>query len=540
MSVIDEIIPTFLRLILRIVQIISAKVLSIWYGGETSGIPTPKSSLLMESATSLASRIRNGKVKSYDVVETFVRRIAEVNGVLNCVADGRYEEALEEAKRIDEMIASGSKTVEEMEENTPLLGVPFTTKDSVAVAGLIHAAGTKARKDVKADKDSEVVRLMRKAGAIPLAVTNVSELCFWWETNNPVFGKTNNPYNLNRTAGGSSGGEGSLITSCGSPLGIGSDIGGSIRIPAAFNGIFGHKPSAEVTPLDGLFPMVAPQQMPFNTVGPMSRFSADLLTAMKVITTDSKADLRLDEEVNLKDLTYYYLEDDGGLNSVTPVDQEIKAAVTKVVDHINRKYGVSAKKLKTDKLRYGREIWMTKMTQNCKPQISALLTNNESNINVGKELLKAPFRMSNHTMGTLLMAFLEESAAPADSAERKMYDTLLTQMKKEFEEVLGSNGVLIYPTHPTAAFYHYQSLFRPFDFAYTAIFNILGLPATHCPTGLNSEGLPIGIQVIAGKNQDRLTLALAREIEEAFGGWRPSPTKGTLVLKNRTLMKSGS
>lgn len=433
MSVISEIIPTLLRVILRIVQIISTKILGIWYGGESSGIPTPKSSFLMESATSLANRIRNGKVTSYEVVEIFIKRIEEVNGVLNCVVDERYEAALEEAKRIDEMIASGSKTIEEMEKDTPFLGVPFTTKDSIGVTGLVQAAGMKARKDLKAEKDSEVVRLMRKAGAIPLAVTNVSELCFWWEANNPAFGRTNNPYNLNRTAGGSSGGEGSLITSCGSPLGIGSDIGGSIRLPAAFNGIFGHKSSEEVTPLDGLYPMVAPHQMPLNTVGPMSRFSADLLPVMKVITANSNVNLRLDEPVNLKDLKYYYLEDDGGLNLLTPVDSEIKAAVTKVVDHINRKHGVSAKKLKMDKLRYAREMWVTKMTQKCKPQISALLTNNEGSLNVGKELLKSLFRMSDHTTGTLLMALMEESAAPADSSARKMYETWLTQMKKEFE-----------------------------------------------------------------------------------------------------------
>lgn len=108
------------------------------------------------------------------------------------------------------------------------------------------------------------------------------------------------------------------------------------------------------------------------------------------------------------------------------------------------------------------------------------------------------------------------------------------------QEILGTNGVLIYPTHPTPAFYHFESLIKPFDFAYTAIFNVLGLPATHCPTGMNSEGLPIGVQVIAGKHQDRLTLAIASEIEEAFGGWKPSPTNGTLVLKNKTLQKSGS
>lgn len=106
--------------------------------------------------------------------------------------------------------------------------------------------------------------------------------------------------------------------------------------------------------------------------------------------------------------------------------------------------------------------------------------------------------------------------------------------------MLGSDGVFIYPTAPQPALYHYETIVKPFDFAYTSIFNVLGLPATHCPMGLNKEGLPIGIQVIAGRNQDRLTIAVARELEKAFNGWVPPPTSPNKIIKNSRLVETKS
>ena len=161
---------------------------------------------------------------------------------------------LAEAKKIDQMIASGQKF-----KNKAFIGVPFTTKDCFAVQGLSFTAGLLKRKNLKADFDADAVQSLKDSGAIPLAVTNVSELCMWMESSNNVYGRTNNPYHIGRIPGGSSGGEASNLAAAGSPFGIGSDVGGSIRMPAFFNGIFGHKPSTGLVSNKGYYRVLMQQ-----------------------------------------------------------------------------------------------------------------------------------------------------------------------------------------------------------------------------------------------------------------------------------------
>lgn len=489
----------------------------------------------MESAFSIASRIRKKKVKSYEVMITFIERINEINDVLNCVVDNRFDEALEEAKKVDELIASGTKTEEELEAETPLLGVPFTTKDSIAVKGLLHTAGVYARRNIRAEKDSDAVALLRAAGGIPLALTNVPELCFWWESHNTVHGKTNNPYDTNRMVAGSSGGEACLQTAAGSPLGIGSDLGGSIRLPACFNGIFGHKPSAGITPLEGMHPVVAPSQRFANTIGPMSRYSRDLLPTLKILTKNCKTDLKLDEPVDLKKLKYYYMEE-ASSSYVTPVDNEIKKAIKKIAQHMERTHKATVESVNITRLRKAIPIWLAAMTTESGPSLGSALANNQGKINIYRELIKALLGFSRHTVCTLLMGVMEDLAPPYGSLPHQALMNELAELSKEFQDLLGSDGVFIYPTQPTPALYHYETIVKPFNFAYTGIFNVLGLPATHCPMGLNKDGLPIGIQVIAGRNQDRLTIAVARELEKAFNGWVPPPTMPNMIIKNTTIL----
>lgn len=164
-----------------------------------------------------------------------------------------------------------------------------------------QTAGLTLRKNVTAEHDAEVVRLMRAAGGIPLATTNVSELAMWWETSNYLYGTTKNPYNTRHIVGGSSGGEGCLQAAAGSPLGIGSDIGGSIRMPSFFNGIFGHKPSKNVVSNDGQYPSAhSEDQDRLLAIGPMCRYAQDLLPALKVLAGKENAEtLRLDTKVDI-------------------------------------------------------------------------------------------------------------------------------------------------------------------------------------------------------------------------------------------------
>lgn len=166
-----------------------------------------------------------------------------------------------------------------------------------------QTAGLTVRKDIIAEQDAEVIRLMRAAGGIPLATTNVSELAMWWEASNCLHGTTNNPYNTRHIVGGSSGGEGCIQAAAGSPLGIGSDIGGSIRMPSFFNGIFGHKPSKAIVSNDGQYPNAqSDDQDRLLAIGPMCRFAQDLAPTLKVLANKNADVLRLDEEVDISKL----------------------------------------------------------------------------------------------------------------------------------------------------------------------------------------------------------------------------------------------
>ncbi|XP_068081794.1 fatty-acid amide hydrolase 2 [Anabrus simplex] len=515
------ILREILRITHRVIELIVSGVLWLMYRGGGKKMPAIENLLLLDSASVLAFKIRTGKVSSVEVVELFISRIKEVNPVLNCVVDERFEEALKEAKQVDELIRSNIKTVEEIARDTPFLGVPFTTKDSIKVKGLSHTAGLYKRKDIKADKDAVVVSLMRKAGAIPLAVTNISELCMWWESSNTVYGRTNNPYNTNHIVGGSSGGEGCIQAAAASAFGIGSDIGGSIRMPAFFNGIFGHKPSRDIVSNDGQYPFPTGEQETYLGVGPMCRFASDLAPMLRILADKNASKLHLDEKVDIQKIKYFYMENDGGSVLVSPVHPEIRTAMRKVVAHFEKAYGIKPQKILNKKFSKSAPIWFAKMKVKGAPSFSEQLTNLEGSVNVYLEFLKWILCWSNHTFIGLCTALTEMWGVKHGSEKHQYLVNMCSQLKLELQDMLGTDGVLLYPTHPTPAPYHNEPVIKPFNFSYTGIINVLGLPATNCPLGLSENGLPLGIQVIANQNQDHLTLAVACELEKAFGGWVP-------------------
>lgn len=218
-----------------------------------------------------------------------------------------------------------------------LLKIPFQ--------GLIHSSGLEKRKHIIAEEDADVVSKLKQAGAIPIALTNVSELCMWWESANKVHGRTSNPYNTNRIVGGSSGGEGCAQAAACSAFGIGSDIGGSIRMPSFFNGIFGHKPSPNIVSIRGQYPKPhTDEQQRSLGLGPMCRRAEDLLPLFKIIV--SKQDkLKLDEIVNVAKLDYFYQETDAGSNFISPVQQDIRNLFGKIVQYLKKAHNVHATKV---------------------------------------------------------------------------------------------------------------------------------------------------------------------------------------------------
>ncbi|MGD8566372.1 MAG: amidase, partial [Candidatus Bathyarchaeota archaeon] len=203
--------------------------------------------LIFASATELARAIRAKEISSKDVVETFLQRIERMNPKLNAIVQLAADDVREQASEADASLAKGRI-------KGPLHGVPITVKDNIEVSKLYCTGGTKGRVSFIPKRDATVVSRMRDAGAIILGKTNMPELALAFETDNLIYGRTSNPHNLLCTPGGSSGGEAAIIAAGGSPLGLGNDMGGSIRLPAHFCGIVGIKPTSGRVPHTGTFP----------------------------------------------------------------------------------------------------------------------------------------------------------------------------------------------------------------------------------------------------------------------------------------------
>ncbi|XP_058465333.1 fatty-acid amide hydrolase 2-B-like [Malaya genurostris] len=490
------------------------------YGEHGHKMQPIRNLILMESASSLALKIRTRKLTSVEVMEAFIDRCKEINPLLNIVVDERFEQALKDAEKADQLIASGTLTVEQLASEKPFLGVPISTKDCIKVKDLLHTAGIWKRRTIRGDKDARAMELMRRSGAIPFALTNVSECCMWWESVNTIHGRSRNPYDNNRIVGGSSGGEGALQAAAGSPFGLGSDIGGSIRMPAFFNGIFGHKPSRHVVSNDGQYPRpINEEQDMFLAIGPMCRYATDLKPMLRIIADGNAKKLRLDEPVDLKQVKFFYQLNDGGGSLVSPVDMDIRDAMEKVMAHFRSTVKADVRKVYFDKLRKSAAMWFANMKHAEETSFDAQLVNLEGKINPYVELFKWLIGKSNHTFVGIMTAITEHGGVQYGTPQYHHMVKQRDELLEEFQAMLGDNGVLIYPTHPTVAPYHNEALIRALNFSYTGVINVLGLPSTSVPLGLGREGLPIGLQVIGNVNQDRLCLAVACELERAFGGW---------------------
>ncbi|XP_043100043.1 fatty-acid amide hydrolase 2-B isoform X1 [Puntigrus tetrazona] len=483
-------------------------------------LPPIKNPLLTLSAVQLAEKIRRREVTSVEVVQAYIDRIQEVNPLLNALVKDRFPSAIQEAARADKVIEEENRGEEALRNRFPLLGVPLSVKESFALQGMPNSAGLISRRKVLASADAPPVSLLKRAGAIPLGVTNTSELCMWMESSNHLYGITSNPYDLERICGGSSGGEGSIIGGGAAVMGIGSDIGGSIRMPCFFNGIFGHKPSKDVVSNDGQFPSCTGLQNDYTGSGPMCRYAEDLLPLLKIMAGPTADKLSLSEKVDLKKLRFFTVVDDGGSPLTSPVDNQLVQAQKRVAARLEADLGVTVKKVSFPQLKYSFEIWNTFLALPDKdgkpPEPFVELMADGGSVWPFWELIKRIFGRSEHTVAAIGLALMESfhSSKPSQFILKQK-----EELQKEMEDLLGTDGVLLYPSHPLLAPKHHHPLFTPYNFSYTGILNILGLPVTQCPLGLSKERLPLGVQVVAGKLQDHLPLAVALYLEKAFGGW---------------------
>ena len=471
---------------------------------------------LSMSAFELAAAIREGALSSRAAVEAHVELARAVNPALNAIVVERYDEALREADRVDARLGAGA-----VDELPPLLGVPCTIKESFAVAGLANTSGLVRRREVIADEHATAVARLEAAGAICIGLTNVSELCMWMESNNRVYGRSNNPYDPRCTVGGSSGGEGAIVGSGASPFGLGADIGGSIRMPAFFCGVFGHKSTGGLVPGTGMHPISENEALRYLATGPIARRATDLMPLLRLLAGPDGRDAGVRElelgdpgAVDLASLEVWVVEDNGRI----PVDFELVQALERAGEALAR-LGARVERRKLPKLGRGFELWSSSMAAAADTPFRTLLGEGEP-IAVGRELLRWALRRSEHTLPALVLAAIEDAWPFVPSGERQR--ALVAEgeaLRAELDAMLGARRVILYPSHPRPAPRHYAPLLRPFDWVYTAVFNVMQLPVSQVPMGLSRAGLPLGLQVVGGSGRDHVTIAVAEALEREIGGW---------------------
>ncbi|CAI4226642.1 unnamed protein product [Auanema sp. JU1783] len=498
-----------------------------WFKPRES-VAKPTDDLLLISATQAVGMIAERKIQSADLVEAYIRRIEQVNPMINAVCLSNFEEARDAARDLDTRIADmDDDELHEYVQNHPLAGVPFTMKDAMEVDGKIITCGVYNRKNTRCNRTAEVVKRVQNAGGILLAITNVPEVCMWVESNNTVYGRTSNPYDTRRMAGGSSGGEGSLIGSAGSLIGVGSDIGGSIRMPSFFNGIFGFKSTPGVVPLDGHIPPPSGYRTKMLRVGPMCRYAEDISLFFKVMGGDAVLPLKLDEPVSMRKIKVYYMEGIQENAFVQPLSRDMKKTLRKAVQYLETKHDLIAHRLSLPLARHAIEFFLTSMENKGGPTMKQYMLSTEADqgsVNCLMEIPKLLFGKSTHTVAGIMSGILDGADTMSEEMKKEFFykrDRLI----RELTELLGNDGILLFPSWPCTALFHNQPLLSPFNFAYTALFNSLALPVVQCPMGLDKNGLPLGVQVVAAPQMDRLLIAAAKDLEEGFGGWVPPGTR---------------
>jgi Asp-tRNA(Asn)/Glu-tRNA(Gln) amidotransferase A subunit family amidase len=456
------------------------------------------------SAVSMAEQIRQKKLSPVELMEAHLVRIAALNPRLNAFVHLDEQGARLQARAAEEAVARG-------EALGPLHGVPLSIKSSMDVAAMRSESGTKLRAGYIAAQDAPLVSRLKAAGAIILGVTNSPELLMAWETDNLLYGRTNNPWDLSRTPGGSSGGEAAAIAAGCSAGGMGSDGGGSIRVPAHFSGICGLKPTPGRIPATGHFPTSVGPFALIGVVGPMARTVADVRALFEVMqgpddgdTSSAPVPVRWPSKSDLKKIRIGYFEDDGR----TPVTAETRAAVRTAAEHL-RNAGFEVVPFRLEGLERARQLWwkffgiaggmlLGPMTKGRQADLSPILK--QFNSWVGAE--------PAHSGESLLEAWIGR-------------DEVRLQVFAQMRDY----PVLLCPVAAIPAFRHGERSWvvdgqtvKYLDaWSYTEWFNLLGTPAVAVPMSQSAEGLPIGVQLSAGPWQEELVLSVAAELEKARG-----------------------
>lgn len=445
----------------------------------------------------MAEAVRRKRLSPLELVNRHIERMAAVNPRLNAITEV-YESALEAARQ-----ATGR------DPQGPLHGVPMTVKGAWDCEGYVNTGGTLGRQYTYADRDATVIARLRAAGAIPIAATNVPEFSFAFETDNLVYGRTNNPYDLEKTPGGSGGGGAAAIASGCSPFEAGGDMGGSIRWPCHCCGIAGLKPTLGRVPLTGYFPPPAGPVTLLATAGPMARYVDDLFPLLQVMAGPDGADantadavLRDPAAVDCSKLRIAWHSGNGILEPAAEIAAVVQKAaaclenVCAVVDHAAPPCLAESMELFLGILGADGGQGLDTLKQMSKtsqysPLVEGLLAVLRPHASTGADF--AGWLLSRDFFRSNVAAFFQDWDA------------------------------LVCPVNAFPALPHGTSVPNLASFSYTIAHNLSGCPAAVVRFGWTGDRLPIGVQVVAPAWREDIALAVAAMLEKESGGFKPPP-----------------
>ena len=467
------------------------------------------SPLFHSSIARLTAGIRSKKISPVEVVDTLIERASDCEAQLNCFVHLDADGARQQGRAAEAAVLRGDALGQ-------LHGLPVTIKSCIDIAGWPCPAGSTLRKDYIPQRDAPLVARLKAAGAIILGNTNTPEFLMAYESNNLLTGKTSNPWDLERTAGGSSGGEAAAIAAGCSMGGVGGDGGGSIRVPAHFSGICGLKPTPGRIPSTGHFPPAEGALSWLGVVGPMARTVADVCELFEVLAGPDPGDalsapvpLRTIERGRLKGTRIGVLESEA-FGKITP---ETQSTVKRAAEFLAAQ-GFIVEPLALKGLARAIELWWFFFGPTIAQLFGPIVAGHEDQVSpMLREYLSCAEPENPLTLDQFLAACAEREFVRAD---------ILRQMKDV--------PILLSPVSSAPAFRHGEGTWRAGaehcyrdTMRHSQWLNLTGFPGASVPFGSSPEGLPIGVQVIGRPYEEELVLAVAERIEEARGPWQPPP-----------------
>jgi amidase len=482
-----------------------------------------KSQWSFKTAVELSAALAAKKVSAVELAQDAIARIERHDGKINAICVRDFDRALEAARAADAARARG--------DNKPLLGIPLTVKESYNIAGLPTTWGFPEQKDYVPPADALAITRVKDAGGVILGKTNVPVSLADWQSYNDIYGVTNNPYDLGRTPGGSSGGSSAALAAGYGPLSLGSDIGGSLRVPAFHCGVYAHKPSYNLVAVRGHTPPPVPPipvDRDLSVIGPMARGAADLSLLLDVMAGPDPLDMGVGYKLALPAARHGALKDFRVLvidtDPVMPTDASIRGTIETLAANLE-KAGAKIERSSpllpdfADSTRLYMRRLMAFLTAFYPPELYATLQASAAALRADDNSLTA-----ERTRG---MVQSHRDWVQDDGARAR----LRAQWRKLFE----SFDAVICPIMPIPAYPHDHSPLQEMrrikvdgkEYVYTdqlswpGIATLPGLPSTAIPTGFAPDGLPIGVQILGPWLEDRTPLRLAELIEREFGGFVP-------------------